>query len=720
MTKTPIMTSVLAIIAMGAAGPVMAATSVQDALPATPGDPASDTPPPEGGNESGEDSQAAATDPLQPQGPLASRSFTPADFVQFAPQNALDMVRRIPGFTIQGGDDGSRGLGQAKQNVLINGQRVSGKSNDARDALSRISADAVERIDIVDGATLAIPGLSGQVANVIAKSGKWSGNFEYEPEIRRNHENLYSKFEVSASGAIGRNDVTVSLENDAGRQGHRGPEVRRDGNGQLLAITEEDATYFSDRPQLSASLSRMAGNGNLLNVNGSFQLVFFDRRIEGVAVNSDDAIVDELNLGGEDEWNYELGGDYEFALGGGRLKLIGLRRQEHSPTFSEFTRQLREPGSVVRGGRFEQEVDEAETILRSEYGFKALGGDMQWSLEGAYNSLDSEASLFLRDENGIEQPVALPGANARVEEKRAESIVTYGRPLGSDLNVQFGLGGEYSQISAGDLTRSFWRPKGSLTLAWTASDDLTVNAKIERRVDQLNFFDFLASVDVANDTDRSNNFNLVPPQRWRAELEFVQKLGAWGSITPEIRVAEISDIVDSIPVSPTEEALGNLDSAFVVQGMIEGTLLFDPIGWKGARLNLFGMVTDTSVEDPLTGLDRQISGIQRFYTNLDLRHDIPGSDWAWGGGMEYGRQAPTFRLDQWAHGYQTKPVAWLFVENKDVAGMTMRATVVNLLGTKDGFERIAYVDRRDGPVAFTEQWERSFGPIFRFSISGQL
>ena len=33
------------------------------------------------------------------------------------------------------------------------------------------------RIDIVDGATLNVPGLSGQVANIIVKaSGKFSGN----------------------------------------------------------------------------------------------------------------------------------------------------------------------------------------------------------------------------------------------------------------------------------------------------------------------------------------------------------------------------------------------------------------------------------------------------------------------------------------------------------------------------------------------------------------
>ncbi|WP_260483070.1 TonB-dependent receptor plug domain-containing protein [Sphingomicrobium flavum] len=662
-----------------------------------------------------EDEVETATD-----APLAARSFTPADFTQFAPQNALDMVSRIPGFNIQGGNDGSRGLGQASQNVLINGQRMSGKSNDAASALSRIPADSVTRIDIVDGATLAIPGLSGQVANIIANLGGWSGNFEYRPEFRRNDLNTLTAGQISMSGSLGSSDVSVSLQNYAFRNGHVGPETTRTAGGALVRTVDEDARYVSDRPQLSGSLSRTADNGNVLNVNASTQINHFDRRTEGVETLADGSITDELATGSEREWNFELGGDYEFALAGGRLKLIGLRRYEHSPFKNEFTRLSRDPGAVMTGSRFDQVLDEAETIARGEYGFTALGGDMQVSLEGAYNVLESEAELFVRDEFGDEQQIALPGANARVSERRAESIVTYGRSLSDDLSVQFGLGGEYSRISAGDLTRSFWRPKGSISLAWTANERLTVNAKAERRVDQLNFFDFLASVDVVDDNDRSNNFNLVPPQRWRGELQFVQSLGAWGSISPQIRIAQIDDIVDSIPVSPTEEARGNLDSAFVLQGILEGTLLLDPIGFDGARMSINMNVSDTSVTDPLTGEKRPISGIGRFNANVGLRHDIPDSSWAWGLGVDVNEQGLSYRLDQTARGFQTKPFAWLYVEHKDVMGLTARASLLNLLDSRDGFERTVYVGRRDGPVAFREEWERSFGPILRFTISGNI
>src|SRR3954469_2465363 len=96
--------------------------------------------------------QAAAPPPP----PAAGRTYTPADFARFAPRNALDMLNNVPGFSIDAGDTERRGLGQATGNVLINGQRYSGKSTDVTSELQRISAANVVRIEVADAATLNI------------------------------------------------------------------------------------------------------------------------------------------------------------------------------------------------------------------------------------------------------------------------------------------------------------------------------------------------------------------------------------------------------------------------------------------------------------------------------------------------------------------------------------------------------------------------------------
>ena len=82
--------------------------------------------------------------------------YEPAFFTRFAPKTAADMVGNIPGFQISRQDD-ERGFGQASQNVLINGRRVSGKSNDAGTALGRIAADTVVRSEIFSTVPTEVP-----------------------------------------------------------------------------------------------------------------------------------------------------------------------------------------------------------------------------------------------------------------------------------------------------------------------------------------------------------------------------------------------------------------------------------------------------------------------------------------------------------------------------------------------------------------------------------
>ena len=106
------------------------------------------------------------------------RVYAPADFARFAPKTAYDMLAQVPSFTIRTTDNSQRGLGQAQENVVINGERIANKSGGAVDQLKRTSATAVERIEIVDAASLGIAGLSGQVANVILKAtGQSTGLF---------------------------------------------------------------------------------------------------------------------------------------------------------------------------------------------------------------------------------------------------------------------------------------------------------------------------------------------------------------------------------------------------------------------------------------------------------------------------------------------------------------------------------------------------------------
>lgn len=651
-----------------------------------------------------------------------AKSYTPADFARFAPKTALDMLRQVPGFIIQQADQ-RRGLGQASANILINGQRFSGKSNDVVTELSRISAGNVTRIDIVDGATLDVPGLSGQVANILTAATGVSGSFAYRPQIRaRRLPARLTNGEASLSGQAGRVDYTLSIRNDSAWQGNNGPEIVFTPAGAIIDRRDEDLRVKIEQPKISASLKHEGAGGNLANLNGSFQIFHLDTSEISLRSGPGQPDRDRRLAEREREHNYELGGDYEFGLGAGRLKLIGLHRFEHSP-FSQVVTVDFADRRPRTGDRFEQDADEAESILRGEYRWKAGAADWQVSAEGALNSLDIANGLFSLDPAGEFVPVPFPNSVAKVEEKRAELMLSYGRPLSPTLSIQSAVGGEYSKLSqSGEagLTRMFYRPKGFVSLAWKASPRLDLSAKLEREVGQLNFFDFVASANVSGGTTNAGNVNLVPQQSWNLELEGTHNFSAYGTATARLFGRQITDIVDFVPIGATGQAPGNLDSASIYGIEWTSTLNFDPFGIRGAKLDLELLFQRTRLDDPVTGISRPINENRQRRIFAAFRHDIPDSDWAYGGSYDEFRQASGFRLDQ-SFRFLVKPGnLGVFIEHKDIFGLTVRGSVDNILDSNESFERSFFDRRRTNPLLFTEDRDRYFGPIFTLAISGRI
>ena len=82
-------------------------------------------------------------------------------FVEYEPVTALDMLNRIPGMEQSGSSGiggsfrnvsrGGRGLGSGSSGtqILLNGKRTAGKNNTTRAQLTRIDAEQVEYIEII-------------------------------------------------------------------------------------------------------------------------------------------------------------------------------------------------------------------------------------------------------------------------------------------------------------------------------------------------------------------------------------------------------------------------------------------------------------------------------------------------------------------------------------------------------------------------------------------
>ena len=650
--------------------------------------------------------------------------YTPDYFTRIAPRNALDMLREVPGFNIQGGGGrGGRGLGQADENILINGDRLSSKSDSARDQLSRIPTDKVVRIEIVDGTTLDIPGLTGQVANIITSGGGISGQFvwrgSFRPETDR--QELFGG-EISVSGSAGKLDYTLAANLRNNRFGSVGPGFITDGSGALIETQDGGFKGSFDEPSFSANLKYDFGGDVTANLNLSYEKEIFDAIEQEFLFGPGLIDRNRDNVRRNREYEYEISADIEFPLGPGKLKLIGLESFQNRD-FTETVITSFADNSEDEGGRFAQISDQGERIVRGEYNWPMFGADWQLSGEAAFNRLDNVASLFDLD-SGEFAPVPFPEGTGGVREDRYETILSFSKQLTPKLGFQATGGAEFSkitQLGSAANARSFKRPKGSASLSWRPENGLDITLEARRRVGQLSFGDVLARVFLDDGNQNDGNNELVPEQRWDVELEINKTLGAWGSTNISITHRRIEDYIDVIPLLAGGEARGNIDRAKRMDFNWNTTLRLDPLGIPGAQMDVEFQIIDTNVRDPLTGLDRVFSNQRNKRYRAEFRHDIPSSDWAYGSSIFYSQNNRYFRLSEVGRNYEGPTFANVFIEHKDVFGLTVNATAANLFGGKDILRRTGYTGpRTDNQIAFVEDRSRNIGPIFRFSVSGNF
>lgn len=649
--------------------------------------------------------------------------YTMDDFSQYAPRTALEMVSRIPGFSIQGDDDGSRGFGQASGNVLINGQRVSGKSNGATESLDRISASSVVRLELVDASAFEIAGLSGHVVNVITHGdGVVSGTWRWRARFRDNLPPFYNGLNLTLSGGQGDISWSFEAESDPERGASNGPEFVTDGSGNPLQRREEDFTYAAEYVSVSGSVGWTPASGAIGNLNAKATLFQPDRKETSKLFPVDGPEGRRLYEGAEDEVFVEIGGDYEFGLGPGRLKAIGLVRREDSPIIDRVFRGNFD-GTDISESLFTRDIEEGEYILRTEYGLAFEdGSDWQFALEGAFNYLDQQSALATSQGGNALQPQDLPNANSRVEEQRGELSLTHGRRLAQNLTAQISLGAEMSELSqSGDSEnmRTFTRPKGFASLSWQAKPSLKLVTRFEREVGQLDFFDFVSSVNLSAGNGQNGNPDIVPEQSWKLSAQAEKYFGGWGAATVEVFYSDIEDIVDRVPIG-TGDGPGNLESAWRAGVEWDATVKFDKIGFAGGELSLEGNYYESEVDDPLTGLAREINDSEYYWTFAELRQDVPKTDWAWGIGFERYKRNPYFRLDETGIEGATPGFGFAYVEHKDIWGMTGQATFGNFANQNDTFRRRIYDTNRLGNVVRVEDRARDFGPIFTIQLEGKF
>ena len=648
--------------------------------------------------------------------------FGPDYFTQFAPQTAADMVARLPGFEIRGNEGGARGFGEASLNILINGRRPSSKSSDANQILGRIPANNVTRIEIVDGASLNIPGLSGQVANIFAKTGELSGSWEYALRFEEGSQPQLGDGKINFSGKRGNLEIVGGIDFGQFLFTEDGEETFFDGSGNVLQDRVEKTGFNTQRPRANLNLTLERNNGHIANLNLSGTR-------QNTNTNIFETFEDQTNpvfsgaseaQNGSDRDSYEISGDYSLSaplIGrSGQLKLIALHRGVNFDFTSRFIFDDGDPGQSA--SVFLREDEEREYIGRAEYSWQT-GETSDWtaSIEAALNTLDSTTELTV---DGVTDPEDF----VEVDETRIQGNLSRSWALSDKTNLQTSIGAEYSEIDVPTSTQdalSFFRPKGLLSASHKLDDSWTLRGQIERTVGQLNFGTFISTVGLTEGTATQGNDQIFPEQSWEAELELEKQnpTGLSGRTTLFYNIIE--DPIEQIPFIEADGTLnqgpGNLDTNAESYGITTNlTWVLDDV-LNGLRLTAEGVLANNSIEDVVTLDDRNISRSTLWQYNLEGRWDIQGTPFAIETELEQGRRADNFRIDERVDEIFRRPEFEVSLIHKNLFGMQWTATLQNILDFEFSRERFIFDETRNGELIQRELVRRQRGRRFSLEIT---
>lgn len=654
--------------------------------------------------------------PAAPDAPAATAAndgrltYDAAFFQAFSPANALQVVERVPGFSLELGDEEVRGFAQAAGNVVINGQRPSSKSDTLETVLRRIPASRVVRVEVGRGDLFGAE-FAGkpQVANlVLTAAGGVAGTVE--GSLYRDFTGkLYPEGTASALIRRGRSSLNVAVGVDNSTTSEIGfDRLSRLPDGRELEFREKLNEIANPSGYISAAYELNQGENRTAHLNARvardrFVLTQFNdvRPLNGPV--RDDRLFQRYRTHAQ-----ELGGDYSVPFAGGALKLIGLAtRRQRLNRDAEFRRV---ESATVAG--FTQTVDDdrAETLVRVVWNRSDLAGwTVETGVEGVANRLKSRVDLFELGPGGAATPIDLPIDDATVEEYRGEAFVNAGRPIATDLRLDLGVTFEASELTVtGDAEAErvlrFVKPRA--TLDWRFGEGWHAQASVKRTVAQLQFEDFISVAELANERVNGGNAELLPQRAWEL-LAFVEKpiLGD-GLVRLELGHNRISLLQDRVPTPEGFDAPGNLGDGelFLARARVDAPL--SRFGIPGGRVSLYASYVGTSVRDPYTGEKRRFSGNSPLQTTASFRQDL--KKFAWGFALDYGLPSTIYRLDELDLGGSREAYVTAFAEYRPTPVTTLTLGLNNVTAAQSFRERTFFdPDRRTREPAAVEFRKRN-------------
>ena len=676
-------------------------------------------------------------------------TYPSAYFAEYAPITVNDMLNRIPGINLvltnsSSTSSSDRGLGSSAQ-ILIDGKRLAGKSNEASSQLDRIAANEVDYIEIIRGSSSDLDVQnSGQLVNIVLRESlsrsnvstevnathfsdgtvepggslAWSGQsgkltYLLSGTVASAYEHTES-FEHSINGDFSPND-TVAFDRYK-------EQTNYSINSNIsYSLTERDRIAFNvlyNESNPPAQLFRV-----VTNLNGPTPVASYER--EDIPATSD---------------NWEFGGDYEHSFASGsRFKALFIVNEKNTDTLRERFVSTSLGGIETKNLFLSSLSSYSERIARSSYTMSlGEGQGLELGIEAAQTTQDSALKQgVLRATAGNPAyggltPVALPNANSTVEEIRYEPFAIHNWQLSPRLSLESSVIAEFSEIEQnadGHIKRDFQYLKPKLDMRFNISGSLQLRTSLERNVSQLSFADFSRATNERDDDQDTvaGNTQLEPEESLRGEVTLDYRLpNDGGALNAKYFHYEYDNKIGKVDIStPTvlQSTNGNVGSAAAYGFTLNGSVKLGMLGLPQALLTAAATIQESEFHnDPLIRSEHGFPPYDRGNYRVSYRHDLPQYQLNYG--MTY--------VGRWQGGRILYDVdnrynlalphdLTFYVEKVGFAGLTYRFEAANLTDHETCPKRVRYDGNILNEIAKEYEYACSTnGRRFAFKVRGNF
>jgi len=627
--------------------------------------------------------------------PAPILSYDEEYFQRFEPLSVGDMMKRVPGVSFQSdigeyAEPSLRGIGSEYTQILINGRRVTGGTNDNSVVVDRIPAELVERVEIIRSPSSDIDSQGvGGTLNIILKEGaelsggvyrvgayyndgetnpsaflslgdsnegfSWGTSFNYQERFNRK---AATELERALDGEGGAEPAFSAVVED--------PDERESTdiawNGELRKHWGEEREWFlnafymdTDRAEteIGREFEAEDDDGEFeTDATQANQLDAFRETNYGVVTGYESGFgeghsweielsYDETDFGSV-ETNWEDGLDFDFDAAGisDADSLLAFLDQSDQAIVNFFgdvphnAEQLRDPEFL--DGREVTDALDDELVFKTAVTFQLSGSKLKFGVEGYNRNRDFSFRVFENDDGTIEEnDDALSLFDAK--DQRANGYIKWTKDFASST-LELGARGEFTSLDL-DSTVSEALAEASDELAQIGMN--IVDGRIEVTEDQF-------------------EFNPAAHFRWDVTDATQVRL----SVARTVRRPSFDQLNPTLIIDDEESILGNptLDQETAL-GFDAGVDIKLP--GRDAILGFNAFYRDVSDKIELDGVPDGVNEIFQEFVNEDIEATVwvnnPNDGKIWG--LEFDASTPVSFISENFHVFAN--YTWIDSEIRD-------------------------------------------------------